>query len=163
MSDAMFTLSQWFTKHRNSLLSNSILLFFQKKRLVSWNIRVLFMLSRSKCLEDGPEEYKVSYLIWKPKNILSQESGPGWMQEARSKYTLCCSGRGTPLPAWEGSTPPPPGKVLPPSAWEGSTPPPAWEGSSPPFVSGWSIPLLSRCKLTHKMKILPSPSFGCGR
>ena len=78
----------------------------------------------------------------------------------RSKYTLCCSGRGYPSPplilgsdldgrgyppawTWEGGTPPPgPGKGVHPP------PPPRVDGVPPPW---------SRCELTHKPKILPSP------
>ena len=79
-----------------------------------------------------------------------QESPPAWTQEAhrppRSKYTLCCSGRGTPSQVGYPS-PSRPGKGYPPpSAGWGVPPSQTWEG----------VPLpLSRCELTHKLKLLP--------
>ena len=70
-------------------------------------------------------------------NIVWQESPPAWKQEAyrlpRSKYMLCCSGRGTPLPPswdltwiWGGG-------FTPSQVWTGV---PIWGGGYPTWMGG---------------------------
>ena len=94
---------------------------------------------------------------------LEQESPPAWTQEAyrlpRSKYTLCCSARGYPLPpptwpgqgvppSWDltrtGGYPSPPphldlGREYPAPIWEGGTPPPG-SGKGTPPISQMVVP-----------------------
>ena len=90
------------------------------------------------------------------KTIYKQESPPAWTQEAhrppRSKYTLCCSGRGVPLP----ERVPPPGKIgTPPpiQTWEevpphpeGRYPPPHPDPGPPRHLDG--VPPPHRCEQT---------------
>ena len=118
---------------------------------------------------DGLGLFMMILIIW---HQWQEGSPPAWTQEAhhplRSKYTLCCSGRGYPpvlgsdldggstpsqvggyplTPAWtwgKGYTPPTwtwEGGMHPPPTWtwEGGMPPTwTWEGGTPPPPQMWT-------------------------
>ena len=82
--------------------------------------------------------------------------------------TLPSAGCGAPLSAGWGTPHQLDGVPLPPT-WEGGTSPVSWMGYPPPPHQLDGVPPVNwtgyspRCELTDKLKILPSPSFGCGR
>ena len=56
-----------------------------------------------------------------------------------------------------------PGMGYPPSRPGMGTPCPDLGWGTPPVQMCDGVPPMVRCGLSHKVKILPSPSFGCGR